>query len=279
VKAPDLRGSPWFRVKALNVTVNETGPFHRFKRHQHLRHELIAVERGVYEVAVNGEPLKVSPLSLLIVNPGDWHEDVFSPPMRYVALGMSLVRDGASESAEMRLLRTGLPASAHSLRLDKALFKPMLDRLVSESLAKDPISGHVIEALMTDFVLNVIRALPQASVSEDLLELLRGAPEGGLQIQLARLFERRLSGHYGVPEMAHDLGMSESSLAHRCKTELGMPPALAFSRHKMLRAMELLKRTQMSVKEISDFLGFNNPYHFSKVFKRIHRQSPASVRD
>ncbi len=278
MSSPDLRAKPWFRIEGLNVIVNEGSALRKFGRHQHLRHQLIVVELGSYACSVNGEPLTVPPLGLVIVNPGDWHEDAYEPPMRYLALDFSLLRDDAPGDSGMRLLRPGLGAPAHCLSLDKALFKPLLERMVQESLSKGPFSDRVLEALMEVFLLNALRALPPESLSEELQELVGGEPESGLQAQLSKLFERHLNGPYEVPEMARDLGMSESSLAHRCKGELGVSPAAAFARHKMARAFELLKRTQMSVKEVGDFLGFKNPYHFSRVFKRHSGKTPGSVR-
>ena len=78
--------------------------------------------------------------------------------------------------------------------------------------------------------------------------------------------------------MAAALGMSESSLAHKTKAILGVSPAKAFLAFKMKRALHHLQHTSMPVKEIAFRLGFTDPYHFSRAFKRVFDKSPAAFR-
>jgi AraC-like DNA-binding protein len=45
-------------------------------------------------------------------------------------------------------------------------------------------------------------------------------------------------------------------------------------RLKMDRAAELLLHSNLMVKEIATAVGFDDPYHFSRVFKRVRGLSP-----
>lgn len=49
-------------------------------------------------------------------------------------------------------------------------------------------------------------------------------------------------------------------------------------RMKIEKAAELLLNTEYHVKEISSHLNFSDPYHFSRVFKRIYGKSPRDFR-
>ncbi len=44
-------------------------------------------------------------------------------------------------------------------------------------------------------------------------------------------------------------------------------------------AARLLQQTKLSVKEAGHMVGFKDPYHFSRLFKRLHGTSPAKFRD
>ena len=46
----------------------------------------------------------------------------------------------------------------------------------------------------------------------------------------------------------------------------------------MDRAEELLRYRGLRVKEVSEKLGFANPYHFSAVFRRTRGEPPTAVR-
>lgn len=45
-------------------------------------------------------------------------------------------------------------------------------------------------------------------------------------------------------------------------------------RLKMGRAAELLLHSDLLIKDVADMVGFADPYHFSKVFKKVHGVSP-----
>ena len=45
-------------------------------------------------------------------------------------------------------------------------------------------------------------------------------------------------------------------------------------RRKMNRAAELLQHADHLIKEVATLLGFDDPFHFSRTFKRIHGTSP-----
>jgi AraC-like DNA-binding protein len=45
-------------------------------------------------------------------------------------------------------------------------------------------------------------------------------------------------------------------------------------RLKMNRAAEMLQQPGKLVKQVAEVLGFSDPYHFSRVFKRVHGLSP-----
>ncbi|HBM16892.1 MAG TPA: hypothetical protein DD381_11185 [Lentisphaeria bacterium] len=47
----------------------------------------------------------------------------------------------------------------------------------------------------------------------------------------------------------------------------------------MEKAIDLLSASSLPVKDISCKLGFDNPFHFSRVFKRYFGKSPKMLRN
>ena len=131
------------------------------------------------------------------------------------------------------------------------------------------------DALLLEFFWRLVRALPQEAISP---RFLTASADQGFVTDLQRLFHQRLSGPLSVAEIARALHLAESTLAHRCRELLGVSPAKAFLRCKVERARRLLAGTDMTVKEISAYLGFQNPYHFSAAFKRCAGVPPSRCR-
>jgi AraC-like DNA-binding protein/quercetin dioxygenase-like cupin family protein len=88
----------------------------------------------------------------------------------------------------------------------------------------------------------------------------------------------RLDQHITLEELARHTGVSRQHLIHLFKQETGMPPIEYFLRLKMQRAGQLLHLTSMSVKEVAAVVGIDDPYYFSRLFRKRMGCSPTSFR-
>ncbi|OXM85739.1 helix-turn-helix transcriptional regulator [Paenibacillus rigui] len=50
----------------------------------------------------------------------------------------------------------------------------------------------------------------------------------------------------------------------------------AHTKLRMNHALELIRSTSLNVSEISKRLGYQNPYYFSRVFKKVFGESPSA---
>jgi AraC family transcriptional regulator, arabinose operon regulatory protein len=62
------------------------------------------------------------------------------------------------------------------------------------------------------------------------------------------------------------------------KRQVNIPPMEFFARLKTTRACELLKTTDLTVREIAAQLGFEDPFYFSRFFRRHQNISPSHYR-
>jgi AraC-like DNA-binding protein len=69
--------------------------------------------------------------------------------------------------------------------------------------------------------------------------------------------------------------MSPRQFTLLCRRLFGEAPARFFLRLKMRRAEEMLRYRGLRVKEVSEALGFTNPFHFSRVFRRVLGHPPS----
>lgn len=77
---------------------------------------------------------------------------------------------------------------------------------------------------------------------------------------------------------AAELTMSKSNLRKICQREIGVSPTSCIYARITLEACTLLKDARRSVSEIASDLGFEDPKHFSKFFKRHSGLYPESYR-
>ncbi len=90
--------------------------------------------------------------------------------------------------------------------------------------------------------------------------------------------KNNLDRSISVEELADHLNYSSSYLYSLFKEETGYSPIHYFNHLKIQKACQYLSFTKMSVKEISYELGFNDPFYFSRLFKKLMKLSPTDYK-
>jgi AraC family transcriptional regulator, arabinose operon regulatory protein len=87
-----------------------------------------------------------------------------------------------------------------------------------------------------------------------------------------------LSRSLSLTELAHHAGLSASRYSALFKAKTGTAPVQHHIDLRVQAACRLLSTTAMSVKEICNCLGYNDPLYFSRLFKKIMGSSPSTYR-
>jgi len=95
--------------------------------------------------------------------------------------------------------------------------------------------------------------------------------------RIGTVIERHLRGNPTVREIARELRISPRHLTGLCPRLFGDSPARLLLGLKLRRAEEMLRYGDRRVKEVSEALGFANPFHFFAVFRRHHGRSPVAA--
>ena len=91
--------------------------------------------------------------------------------------------------------------------------------------------------------------------------------------------QKHLEEDVPMPDVAAALGVSYTNFRRLFKRYTGLAPSQYFINLRLHRAKQLLRSTQMSVKEISYRLQFENPEYFSTLFKRRTGVRPRDFRE
>lgn len=94
----------------------------------------------------------------------------------------------------------------------------------------------------------------------------------------SEFMQANLSRSLSLEELAHHAGLSASRFSALFKAQTGTPPVEHHIGLRIQAACRLLSTTGMSVKEICNCLGYNDPLYFSRLFKKIMGSSPSAYR-
>lgn len=82
-----------------------------------------------------------------------------------------------------------------------------------------------------------------------------------------------------LPRLARIAGLSPSRFHAVFRAAFGMAPTRWLQERRLGRARELLAGSDLPVHQVAERAGFNDPFHFSRIFKRRQGVPPAEYRE
>ncbi len=246
---------------------------YEYPGHNHSNYELILVEHGPYLCQLNAAELKLNDGQILVIKPGDYHQDHLRDGQRHYVLHFRLVSDAHGVDA----VALFSPAVEPELQICQSshardvVFLRLLKREANEQAAH---AAAVQDCLLEALFWRTVRDLPARGLSEVIHRLPK---DEAMREKIVAAMKRRLKGNPAVRELAEDLAISPRHLAARCETLFGLTPARLYLHLKLQHAAAQLRTREFRIKEVSDELGFANPYHFSRVFRRHFGYPPSRV--
>ncbi len=243
-----------------------------YPRHQHTRYEVIFVERGPYRCELNDTELTLGKGEVLVIKPGDWHQDHLRDGQRHYVLHFRI--ESALEGvAAPQLFRDGVSPDAQICRgAAHAGHLRLLRELGEEANDSAAYAGAVQDGLLEVLFWRIVRGLRPEMLSGAFRQL----PEReARREEIATVLLRFLAKNPNVDELATALHVSPRHLINQCRALFGESPARLLLSFKLRRADELLRHRGLRVREVSDELGFANPYHFSRVYRASRGHAPS----
>ncbi len=242
--------------------------------HQHSNYEVIYVQKGPYLCKLNDEELSLEENQILVIKPGDWHQDHLRPWQFHYVLHFHFGENSSNKPGIGLFIDEVKPEEQICMNRfpTELMYFQELERESADGL---PFASSVQDAVLEILFWRILRNLRPSVVSAHF----RQQSENKLFVErLYRLFEERSAQKLETDEMAEALKISKRTLHNKCMELIQNSPARAFLEYKIEKAMQWIAYTEISIKEISYDLGFENPYHFSRVFKRVTGQAPTEFK-
>jgi AraC-like DNA-binding protein len=249
-------------------------------------HELVLITRGSTEFVDENATLLCRAGDMLLIRPFLWHgfRRVGASPCEHIAVHFDFApaiparSSGESNPApyEVRL--------SHGLRLPNLAQRPAgrPSAIETEMAAlvtawENPRPPAALQA--RSHLLTILLALLRKNDAVENASMKQGESRSRQRVQRAT---RYIDEHLGQPIAADDLAaaarLSPSQTARLFRQQTGHTPMQFLRRARIDRARRLLADVDLSIKEIAAQCGFDDPYHFSRVFREVDGLPPTLYR-
>ena len=230
--------------------------------------ELILVVEGRFRYETRqAPPSLVEAGDILLIPPGEWHtlkridtpgHAVFSCIHGELAPGLRWVKgDYRVAPIPPRITRTGGDAAIHDLFM----------RCAAVFAGYGKYRSELLSTILKEIWIRMA-------------EHGEGRTEGRLPNRMRSMvayLRAHLDGPVSRQSLAREFGLTPEHVNALFRKQLGITPTQFIHRERMLLAYRLLRDKGLSVKETAQRVGFNDPFYFSRVFKKVMRRSPGAV--
>lgn len=246
--------------------------------HRHDFYHIVWVISGTGWHVIDSAKYEVRPNTLFFMAPGQIHDFTLSDDATGYTINFS--PEFFAFKIQSRQSLTDIPIYSFE-NLDSALYmndeqarslRQIIDAMIEEYTAEENGHEDVIWSYLRIFLMKVSRmAAPRAAIDPSSRNLL-----------LSRRFKSALEKNFGTmtetAQYARLLKVAERALNEATRQALGSTAAQLIRERVMLEAKRLLLHSDISVAEIADRLGFEDPAYFSRCFKKHTSRSPIEFR-
>jgi len=242
----------------------ECGPDFLVDRPSFRWHAVELLESGSWEVRRGGRWVAAAAGTIVVYGPGQAggiRATGRGPHGKYFA-------DFRGTAARRELQAAGLSARRVRHLADGRPASDLYEQLLSCTTLPPRAQTKVITALLPALLVR-LGAQPET------------APRPAAQRRL--VFERcrdYLAAHYtsvrGPGAAARACRVGPEYLSRLFREHTGQTPSQFLARLRMHHAARLLQHSNLTVKAVGRAVGFDDPYHFSRVFKQIHGMAPSN---
>ncbi|XOJ01460.1 AraC family transcriptional regulator [Paenibacillus polymyxa] len=271
-------------VNLFAIHLRSVGMDWDYPAHEHPQYELNYVTEGEQRMMVNGTLYIQKAGELLLIPPGSIHSSQSHNGKGFTYFCMHFdIDDQLFLSLLARIKQVRFSANSPVTQQ----IEPVLRKLMSS--ADDETANTMVQRMKLQSAVFELFGHLWEAVSQ---EAVQWFTDGHEKIELAHQIRNRLQGlmsqhfkqghesegHYGIDDIAAELGISSSHCNRVFKQVFGQSPRAVLSQLVLHEAKLLLGNPKLSVQNIAVMLGYKDIAHFSRQFKRWSGMSPSRYR-
>ena len=156
-----------------------------------------------------------------------------------------------------------------------AQVSPMSERLVAYCWSLSPyfndpsqVNPGLLRLKVMELLYNVMDC--SKNIFRQMLQLRQP-----VKTDIHRVVEENYTSPISLDELAYLSGRSLSSFKREFQDIYGEPPARWIREKRLSKAQQMLRSSSLSVADVAYSLGFENPTHFSRIFKQQYGYAPS----
>ncbi len=261
----------WFRVMLLR----DGGIINR---HTHSSYEFHFVKEGSCLVTLDDSEFIANTGEFYLTAPGIYHEQRNHGSENYIeyCINCDLTLTNGQDTEGMKILNI-LNNSMCKNVVDNFASIDMFGKALSEAFLKEIGYFNTIKCLVGMIIFSAARSISEGSDISYSVPL-KSKKSNYRFRQIEKFIEDNISIPLTTKDIARNMFLSDKQVGRIVEECRGISTKELLIQMKLKKSKELIKESDLTIKEIAKTLGFSSEYYFSQFFKREEGYSPKQFR-
>ncbi len=251
----------------------------KYKYHCHDFLEISIITEGVADYYVEGNSYTLRRGQVLISNPGTYHKVIANREISNSQIHIAVNNFKLSDVKE-NFIDTKGGGPILTLKEHKDEFLNCCREIIKEQEGKE--KGHPL--MLKALIMKLLIILCRESEGESIVTSNRyhcsfvSSEKKNMVQSIIEYMENGYNEDISLDRIAKNMYVSPVYISKIFKEETGDSPINYLIKIRLAKAEEMLKESTLSIKAVAQRVGYNDAYHFSKLFKKYYGISPSQVK-
>lgn len=240
--------------------------------------ELSFITSGSVDYLIEGEKYTLKKGQVLISNPGVYHKELFDSNTRCRELHIGLTNLNLFSKSKKDFIDIGDKNVLTITKYKDEILKTCLE-IVDEQKDYNNTSPFMLKSLVMKLIVFLHREINEESPNLDSHEFSFKSRE---KKELVEGITKYLNENYvediSLYTLSKNMYLSPVYISKIFKEVMGDSPINYLIQIRLSKSKELLTNSKLSIKNIAKMVGYDDPYYFSKLYKKYYGISPNKAR-
>ncbi len=213
---------------------------------------------------------------ILIINPGVYHQALTIDDHTFTESFIGFTDVAFKNSSANHFILDGMPIIHTTGELQQKIFR-LAKTIKQENAQLQPGRYFMMRSCLIQILLMLVRAQSKAATPKKGYAF-ESVNKLYIVEQIASYFEEHYAEKISLDQIASNMYLSPFYISKVFKSETGSTPIHYLIDIRLEHAKELLEKGQCnSIQEVAQQVGYDDAYHFSKLFKKKYGLPPSKL--
>lgn len=245
--------------------------------------EIVYVDKGEWDVTVDGAPFHLEQGDLVFYGPNEFHRggaaqksspnviiltfECESPAMEFFVTNRVFRLDEKERGIFSSLVKAGFES------FDPPIDSPKMRKLHRRENAPFG-SEQLIRNHLENMLIHLIRRKSMSPAAEKPVTAGKEEIQGGVAAEAIEYLKAHMAEVLTVDELCRRFQVSRTQLKAAFRQQTGLGVLEAFNHLKIEQAKQLIREERLNYTEIAEMLGYSSIHYFSRQFKKMTNMTP-----